>query len=216
MNYRHLTIKGINPETKRKKTKIIRMHYSLQPDQNSIQRIIGDELVAPFEWVEIPHPPALKHQLLYARELGVPIPANPTKDDLSALISKKLSYDREPNAGLLEFANNHSILFSEFIGKKALYNKLFRELPLIEKVAFFCFSIYRFILNDRHANLDDSPHKELFYSFARKHEKDYMFVSSMRGYSGQSIRFFGTLAVEKKTEYYTPKAGVRKHMPILL
>lgn len=111
------------------------------------------------------------------------------------MIDKKLRKDTsEPNPGLKEFADNHDILFSSHIGKKGLYDIVFYELSTLDRIAFFVFSIYRYYSNDRNANLDKSPHKDIFYEFANNTINNPKLVKSLDdNYSGADLRYFGTL-----------------------
>src|SRR5690606_29283311 len=63
----------------------------------------------------------------------------------------------------------------------------------VDRVAFFIFSIYRYISDDRHANIDTHPHFDKFYEFAKSVVDDERFMKSMNKYSGANLKFFGEL-----------------------
>lgn len=142
-----------------------------------------------------------ERQLDYAKSLGIKVQDDMSVEDVSALISRKVDSDnQDPQPGLIEFAREHRLVFSDYIGKKALYSLVFRELGDMDRVAFFAFSIYRFISDDRAANLNQHTYNKLLYEFASKYVNDKKFMSSMNRYDGENIRFFGKLRVEN-SEY---------------
>ncbi len=147
----------------------------------------------PFEITEELPEPATSAQIEYARALQIEIPSDPTKDDLSALISKKKDNDNEPNPGLVEFAIEKGLPFSKYIGKKALYNFVFHSLSKEDRIAFFAFSVYRWLSEDRHGNLESHKHSDIFYDFAREQLNNDSFIKSLDKYAGADLRFFGTL-----------------------
>jgi hypothetical protein len=156
----------------------------------------------PFEITEELPEPATSAQIEYARALQIEKPANPTKDDLSALIGKKKDNDGEPNPGLVEFAIEKGLSFSKYIGKKALYNFVFHSLSKEDRIAFFAFSVYRWLSEDRHGNLESHKHSVVFYDFAREQLNNDSFIKSLDKYAGEDLRFFGTLRFADGNETY--------------
>lgn len=160
---------------------------------------INDKLVTmdyePADTIEIlPQPPSDK-QIDLAKSLGYVISPEMTAMDLQAIISQKLDRDSAPpKAGLMEFADEKDIVFSNYTGKKAMYNLVFAKLSEIDKLAFFIFCVYRHLSNDRESNLNKSPYKNFFYEFAADALSDRKMVSSLiNNYSGEDMRFFGTI-----------------------
>jgi len=147
----------------------------------------------PFEITEELPEPATIAQIEYAKALRIDIPANPTKEDLSALIGRKVDNDGDPNPELVEFAMEKGLSFSVHIGKKALYNLLFNSLSLEDRIAFFAFSVYRWLSEDRRGNLETHPYAIDFYDFAREEISNESFVKSLDKYTGADLRFFGVL-----------------------
>lgn len=168
---------------------------------------INDKLVTmdyePADTIEIlPQPPSDK-QIDLAKSLGYVISPEMTAMDLQAIISQKLDRDSAPpKAGLMEFADEKDIVFSNYTGKKAMYNLVFAKLSEIDKLAFFIFCVYRHLSNDRESNLNKSPCKNFFYEFAADALSDRKMVSSLiNNYSGEDMRFFGTIRTGN-SEYY--------------
>jgi hypothetical protein len=114
--------------------------------------------------------------------LGINIPRGACLEDLSVLISRAVDDDSGPNSGLIEYATSKWLTFSNYIGETALFNFILNKLPLGDKVAFFCFSIYRYLSGDSHINLDTSALRGTFYSFAQQYVSDSSFIESMEKY----------------------------------
>lgn len=191
MNYQIYKITSIYEETNRKRTREIKAHG----EEQAIAELKSMGYIEPFEVRVASHPPATERQIAYARDLGNPLPDNVSIKDASAIIDKTLSRDSEPNDGLIEFATGKGIFFSLYIGKKSLYNLVFQELDRKDKIAFTIFSIYRYLSDDRHANMDTSPHKEKFYAFAEETVDDKSFWNSLSRIKGRDLRFFGKLII---------------------
>jgi hypothetical protein len=189
---KNYTVKAIHIETKRKRTHTVTANNIGE----AIELFKKEGLIEPFDISETPLPPpepATERQLEYAKHLKIEIPENATKDELSVLISYKVDNDSPPNPGLIDFATGRNISFSKHIGKKALYNLLFRALPLEDRIAFFAFSVYRSLSDDREANLDKHISKNVFYELAEQQLRNDQFLKSMNRYSGENLRFFGTM-----------------------
>ena len=106
-------------------------------------RQLGPDFELPPKSITVVEPDTpTDRQLAYAIDLGIQVAPDMCKQDVSACIDRVVSRDGEPKPGLKEFADAKSILFSEFIGKKALYNAVFGGLTGIDKTAFFIFCIY--------------------------------------------------------------------------
>jgi len=204
LNYKQFSIRGTNPETGRKKTITLDVPNITTPyEMVSKQKILNE----PYEINEIPFRPPSDRQLEYAKGLGVKNPSDACLEDVSALISFAVDSDSEPNPELVEFATNRGFTFSKYIGKKALYDLIFYRLSPLDKIAFFCFSVYRYLSDDRHGNLDTSPHRDTFYSFAQQHEGDKKFVDSMLKYEGKDLRYFGTMRIKEEWETISVHGG---------
>lgn len=134
---------------------------------------------------------ATERQREYAIALGLTFPADITKSAMSELISKKVDNDGDPNPGLMDFARAHGIDFSPFVGKRALYNRIFGLLSNQDKARFFVFSIYRWLSEDREANLEVSTKRDELDIVARQLLGNPKALKSLLRYEGQDLRFFG-------------------------
>lgn len=138
--------------------------------------------------------PPSDSQVAYARDLGAKVTPDMCKEDLSAIISYRVDSDSAPNPDLIKFADSKDIVFSSYIGKKALYNLILYKLNDLDATAFFIFSIYRYYSNDRQGNLNLSRHKSKFYEFAELVVSNPSLLKSLHdNYRGADLRFFGTL-----------------------
>jgi hypothetical protein len=198
MNHKLYKVSGVFADTKRKRTRTI----AAKNENHAKEIMINDGYLEPFEIIEVDFEKPTERQIEYAKDLGIEIPDNATKQDLSALISRHLENDSDPNPELYEFADKRGFLFSKYIGKKALYNLLFNNLEDVDKIAFFAFCVYRYLSEDRHANLDTSPHRDIFYDFANKMVNDESFVRSLNNYSGEDLRYFGKLRIDNNVQIY--------------
>ena len=190
MNYKIYSVKGTYPETGRKRTLKYNVHNLDDPEE--FATTMG-ELLPPYEINVVPFAPPTDRQLEFANDLGINIPDDVNKINISYMIDSKLGNDSIPNPELVEFAYNRKILFSKYSGKKSLYNAIFSQLPLLDKIAFFYFSMYRYLSEDRKGNLDTHPSKDTFYNLATKQLENQAFITSMNKYSGEQVRFFGTI-----------------------
>ncbi len=155
--------------------------------------LLSKGFVEPFEVEELEPEAPTEKQLSYAKDLGIQIPNGATKHDLSTLIDRSLSNDSEPNPDLLVYAKVMGIDYPKYVGKKALYKLIFENLGLRDKMAFFVFSVYRYLSEDRGANLGIHPHKGKIYDFVDSLLLEDRIVKSITKYEGEDLRFFGTI-----------------------
>lgn len=190
MNYTQFKITGTNLLTNKKKS----MKIDAKSKNEAIEIAKNDNFEEPFSIEIIPFKKPSERQLNYIRDLNVHVPDNVCLDDISCMISRMVDNDKlTPNTELVEYAYKKGVKFSKFIGKKDLYNSIYFSLELRDKIAFFAFCVYRWACENRHANLNTSPHKKLFYDFSENNLTNESFVKSLDNYRGEDIRFFGKL-----------------------
>ncbi len=150
----------------------------------------------PYEISELPSKLPTENQLEYAKKLQITVLPNMTFNELSDLITREAEDGGDtPQIEIAEFAVNHNMHFSRYIGKNTLYNLIFNTLQGTDKIAFFIFCVYRWLSDDREANLDTHKYKNRFYEFSNTLVSNDKFVKSMNRYRGSDIKFFGTLTV---------------------
>jgi hypothetical protein len=194
LNYKTYKVTGKNPKTGRKKTVTIDVPNNVEPHTYIMSEVDIDE---PLTLTEVPITPPTERQIAYARDIGLSIPYGACKEDVSDLLDRYSERDSDPNPGLLEFASGRQLMFSNCIGKKALYNLVFYSLETVDQIAFFCFCVYRYVSDDRHANLDTSPYRDIFYAFANAHANDTKLIRSIEKYEGSQLRYFGKINTER-------------------
>ena len=87
--------------------------------------------------------PPTDRQVSYATSLGFDITEDMCFEDVSCLISSVAESDNQPpKQGLIDFADAHNIVFSNYAGKKRLYNNIFHQLSQYDAIAFFIFSLF--------------------------------------------------------------------------
>lgn len=140
-----------------------------------------------------------RRQLAAAARYCITVTSEMDAQDVSDLLSRHLRQDpKEPNQGLIEFALNRGIHFANGIGKKALYNRIWEQLPRYDKFAFFSFCVYRYLSDDRNiADMDKSPYKESFYRFADRCMKFTRYTECLEDFEGEGLRCFGELIINK-------------------
>ncbi|MBP9152159.1 MAG: hypothetical protein KBF73_07755 [Flavobacteriales bacterium] len=192
-------IRGTNVHTGRRK----KVYVSALTNEEAIEEAILKGLSEPFEINRFPPDPPTEAQLSYATDLGASIPIDATKEDLRAIISKRLDRSGDPQPGLKEFATNRGILFSRYAGKIELYDTIFETLPERDRIAFFIFSVFRWVSDDRSANMDTHHNKSIFYSFAENMLQNEQFLKSLYwNYKGSDLRFFGKIISNNGWESY--------------
>ncbi len=140
-------------------------------------------------------------QLETCQDYNIPVPPDACKQDVSALIAAHFGDKSPPSEGLKEFATNHQIVFSSYIGKKLLYDKVFQGLDIEDKIAFFIFCVYRYLSDDRRSNLDTHPYRNIFYDFAREKVGSKRYINSLIKYEGRNLRFFGSLTFDDNMQH---------------
>lgn len=149
--------------------------------------------------------PATTMQKDYAKSLGISLPDTATKSDAKALIDLELDSDEPAPKGLKAFAKEKKINFSEYVGEKYLYNLLFDNLEMIDKIIFFCYCVYKFHYGNNEEGLLNHPKYEIFDKFGEQYAKDTLFIASMEEYMGEELIAFG------KSEKIT-KEGKKKNI----
>lgn len=188
MNFQIYRCKATFAKTNRKRTTEIEAF-----NETEVKECLKQAgFIEPFEIERIPFPEVTDKQ---KAALGNIYFGDVCQFDASALLSKQYEKDSNPNPELVAYATECGIKFSYYIGKKALYDLIFENVELKEKIAFFVFCIYRYTTDDRQGNLHNSLYRDYFYKFAEENVQNENFIKSMNKYSGQNLRFFGKLTV---------------------
>ncbi len=183
-------VQGTNTRTGRKKKLIISAKFEAEA------RLKADEAgMIEYSIGQQAEPPATERQIAYATSLGLLIPEMPTLEQLSDLISSKVDNDRRAEPRHRAFAQYFEIEITDFIGKKALFNRIKATLgePGRERelVAWFTFRISRSIFKGRPDAPIDSPAHPIIVGIADELHENQALLKSIRRYTGESLIWFG-------------------------
>lgn len=180
-------IQGVNSKTNRKKTVRILAKNEIEAENKLAEVGIIDPLV----WEEEEFEEPTERQISYARDLGINITPEMTKDDVSCLIDIKVDNDISADHSLMDYAYDKNIYFSDLIGEKRLFNLVFNALSPKDKTEFFCFCVYKYLDDYDDFNPENCPHYRDIQEFAEIYYLDTSFQKSMNNYQGEDLRFFG-------------------------
>ncbi len=213
MNCTLYTFSGKYSETNRiRKNKTVYVFSN----ENPLDAIKNMGYSDPIEYVKSDFPSPSEAQMRYLFDLTHGhIPNNVSHEDASALIGRYVEEDNKvPNPDLFHFAEQMHIPVSYYCGKKRLYNLIFNDLQIQDRIAFFIFQVYRYSYTDYSiANMNNSPYKHLFYEFANSKIYDESFIKSLNRYSGESLRIFGAYGGGSKNTiaYKEARAFLQEH-----
>jgi len=191
-------IKGTGTKTNRKRKKT---YYAKNEDEARRKAEADDTMVEEITRLPDPPPdPPTEKQLAYAQKLGLYVPPDATKMDVSSLLDMKISGDKPATKRHIGFAKYFDIDLingdERFIGKKALFNLIFHTLcePSREKdlVKWFAFRIYRHLVEGEYENIQiKTLDHEILDSVATQLYQDEAIIKSIRRYSGEKLIWFG-------------------------
>lgn len=180
--------KGKNSGRKRKRV------YPAANEQEA--RLLAEDDGTEVEDVtELPADPATERQLAYASGLGISIPADATKADLSDLISIKTDRDKPATARHRKLADHYGVETTQYVGKKALFDRVQNILisPGRENdlLSWFVYRVYRELIHGADDAPIETPNDSLIQRIASGLAKDEKIVKSVRRYRGRELIWFG-------------------------
>jgi hypothetical protein len=183
-------INGKGKNTGRKRKRI----YFASSEMEARQLAEDDGMLAE-EVIELPPEPPTERQLEYAKGLGISIPPNATKNDLSDLISIKVEKDKPSTERHRTFAKAYGIEITDYIGKKALFDRIQAALvaPGREKelLSWFSFRVYRELANGADNAPIERPDDPIIEAIAEQLIIDEKIINSVRRYQGRELIWFG-------------------------
>ncbi|MCF7971922.1 MAG: hypothetical protein K9L22_12255 [Methylococcaceae bacterium] len=183
-------IKGRGKDTGRKRNRIYTASNELEAKQ-----LAENDGTQVEEIIELPPELPTDKQLNYAKDLGITIPTNATKDDLSEIISVKVNKDKPSTERHKSFARIYGIEFNDYIGKKALFNRIQTALIISgreqELLSWFTFRVYRELINGIDNAPIDNPNDPIIQEIATELASDEKIVKSVRRYEGKELIWFG-------------------------
>jgi hypothetical protein len=183
-------IKGKGKDTGRKRKRIYAAINELEATRLAeVDGTLVDEIT------EIPPEPPTEKQLEYARDLGILIPANATKEDVSDLISLKVDRDKSATERHKKFGKAYGIEFTDYIGKKSLFNRIQAALiaPGREKelLSWFTFRVYRELASGADNAPIKGPDDPIVKEIAEGLVSQEKIIKSVRRYEGTELIWFG-------------------------
>ncbi|MBI5843258.1 MAG: hypothetical protein HZB23_01160 [Deltaproteobacteria bacterium] len=182
------------------KTKRHRKKSYWGKDENEVrQKAINDGTIVE-SIIELPEPIeyATESQKKFARDLGLMFPHDITKSEMSDLIDFKKSNDKEATDRHKSFADYFGVKYSNYIGKKQLFNLIFYDLLApgreVDLAAWFTYRICRHICNgaDDHP-LATGPDANVIREIASELAYDERIIKSIKNYKdGKKLIWFGT------------------------
>lgn len=160
--------------------------------------------------ITVENPPTTR-QLDYAKSLGIAIPENVDKFDLSDLISRRVDEDQPSVQKDWDLARFFDIVFTQYIGRIALYNRIQEELSVPgrerELLSWFSFNVYRDLLGGEQNIPSNGLSNHLVKAVASKLIEDNQVLKSVRRYRGSELLIFGEYTLPKG---YTCEGGSRR------
>lgn len=182
--------KGKGKDTGRKRRRI----YTA-PNEEKARKLAESDGTLVEEISEIPPEPPTERQLEYARDLGISIPANATKDILSDLISLKVDRDKPATERHKKFGRMYGLEFTDYIGKKALFNRIQATLVVSgrekELLSWVTFRVYRELANGSESAPISGPDDPVIQEIANELVADEKIIKSVRRYEGSELIWFG-------------------------
>lgn len=183
-------IKGKGKDSGRKRTRV----YSAM-DEDAARQLAEIDGTIVEELVKLPPDPPTTRQLEYAKDLGIAIPVDATKGDVSDLISMNLDEDKPASELHREFARRFGIEVSRYIGKRDLFDRIQAALIATgrekELASWFTYRVYRELVNGADSTSIGGPDNPIIQEIAGQLESDEAVIKSVRGYTGRELIWFG-------------------------
>lgn len=190
-------IKYINPKTKRKNT--IRL---MAKDKIEAEAMLEEkEIPEPWEFEEEFFDEPTKAQFDYATSLGIKIPDDANKNDVSCLIDIAVKKDIPASKNLMKYAYNKNVYFSKYTGRKSLYSRLFHSFNDFEKAEFFCFAVYQVLNGYDDDNFEFCTYRDKFKKFAELNSDNIIFKDGLSEYEYEDLTDFNIEVHSKNYSY---------------
>lgn len=183
-------ISGKNIDSGRKRTIT---HQAI--DEMTAKAYAEREGIEILEIIQLPEESPTERQIEFAQSLGIKIPHNVTKYELSDLISISVDKDKPSEIRHIKFAKIYGVECTQYIGKKSLFDKIQSELIKpgneLNMLSWFSFRVYRELVSGQvNPELDD-PSDPIFTSVAQELITDEKIIKSIRRYAGRDLIWFG-------------------------
>ena len=186
----YFRVKGKSAETKGPRNR----QYLAKTEAEAISKAEADGILVS-SIAEIQPQPPTKKQLEYASDLGISIPDNVTKDEISDLISTRVSNDKPSTSRHRSFAESFGLEPTQYVGKKMLFDSIWNTLKnedrQLEMLQWFAFRVYRSLVAGAENAPIDSAFDATIIAIAQSLAKDDKAIASIKRYDGRSLIWFG-------------------------
>jgi hypothetical protein len=183
-------ITGKSRESRRKR---VITHQAI--DETTAKVHAESEGIDVLEIILLPEETPTERQIDYAISLGIEIPKDATKNELSDIISMSVDKDKTSDIRHIEFAKIYGVDCTKYIGKKLLFDRIQNELIKpgneLNMLSWFVFRVYRELVSGKiNPELDD-PRNAIFMSIAQELISDDKVIKSIKRYTGRDLIWFG-------------------------
>lgn len=197
-------VKGKYPGTGRIRTKEV-VAWDQASEQEILQRA---GLTEPYEIERIGFDKPTERQLPYAHDLGIIVPSDATKDDVSILITRAENHNpvRQEKAptGMLEILiKKMGIYIPAYAGESEMHLYYWITLKTDEdRYAYFAMKVYAESTGKNYHFIQEAnpAEQKRFYDFARKYKDNRSFVESYERYDRSEIIIAGK--IKRKLKAY--------------
>lgn len=97
MNYKRMRVTGKSKKNGKEGEIVVNVPITATNEHVMLHQEVLDKLDSPYIVNELPFDPPTDKQLAYAKDLGILVPKQATKEDVSVLISRKVDDSDERN-----------------------------------------------------------------------------------------------------------------------
>lgn len=152
-----------------------------------------------------PEPPT-ERQLAFAKELGLSLPNEATKDEVSDLISIRVDNDKPAGENHKRIASLFGVQFTRFTGKKRLYLQIHmavsRPTHELDLATWFTYRVYRNLVRGAQDASIKGPDDPIIKEIASQLVSDESAFRSIRRYRPDDLLFFGEWTSPKGDLYF--------------
>lgn len=196
-------VKGKSLETGRMRTREL-IAWDQESDKTILERL---QMTEPYEIQKIGLEPPSEAQRRYARDLGIHIPADASKRDVSIFISRVLNDEpvrqpKAPNDILEVLIKQMGIYVPAYAGKAEMNGAFYASMDAQEQYAYFAMKVYAQSAGKNYRFLHDATLDERTkcYEFAREYREDRSFTESYSRYKLDEL-FIGEKIKRKLRAY---------------
>jgi hypothetical protein len=199
------SISGKNKQTGRKRTRV----YDARTETHArtMAEVEGTEIESV---IAIPSDQPTERQLAYAKDLGIQVPSDVSKQEVSDLIDRCVNEDEAPDSESLILAERYEIHFTRFTGKREIASRIYRILNAPGKeaqlLAWFAFYVSIHLNRRKDHRPFQDPDDPFIQRIAIELAKEAAVVKSLRRYTDSDLREFG-MQVEKTEDALSYRQG---------